>query len=110
MAMFWWHGLLGPRRVHRMLRSMGRGCMGTSGACRWSWLERRTWLAGTRCVESGKWNAWVERSADGGKTWTKFGPITVPESADVPDAGAKAAGEQVDMVGAGRKGCIRSCI
>lgn len=42
-------------------------------------------------VENGTWSAWVERSADGGKTWTKFGPITLPESADVPDAGAKAA-------------------
>src|SRR6185312_3905802 len=46
-------------------------------------------------VENGKWNAWMERSGDGGKTWTKFGPITVPESADVPDAGAIAANAEV---------------
>jgi len=45
-------------------------------------------------VENGKWNAWVERSADGGKTFTKFGPITVPDAADVPDAGAIAASAQ----------------
>jgi len=46
-------------------------------------------------VESGSWAAWVERSTDNGKTWTKFGPITLPESADIPDAGAKAASEEV---------------
>lgn len=46
-------------------------------------------LAGTS-VESGydgntpasaayrSWSAWVERSPDGGRTWTKHGPITVP--------------------------------
>ena len=47
-------------------------------------------------VENGKWNAWVERSADNGLTWTKFGPITLPEAADIPDAGAIAASKQVD--------------
>jgi predicted neuraminidase len=50
-------------------------------------------------VENGKWNAWVERSADGGKTFTKFGPITVPDAADVPDAGAIAASTQVQGEG-----------
>jgi len=48
-------------------------------------------------VESGAWAAWVERSADNGKTWTKFGPITLPESADIPDAGAKAASAEVQQ-------------
>jgi len=47
-------------------------------------------------VENGKWNAWVERSTDNGATWTKFGPITLPEAADIPDAGAIAASKQVD--------------
>lgn len=42
-------------------------------------------------VEHGKWDAWIERSADGGKSWTKAGPITVPESEDVPDAAFLAA-------------------
>jgi predicted neuraminidase len=36
-------------------------------------------------VEHGKWDAWVERSTDGGKTWTKAGPITISEAEDVPD-------------------------
>jgi len=45
-------------------------------------------------VESGKWNAWIERSTDGGKTWTKFGPITIPESADVANAAAIAASRE----------------
>lgn len=47
-------------------------------------------------VENGKWNAWVERSSDNGATWSKFGPITLPEAADIPDAGALAAAAQVD--------------
>jgi predicted neuraminidase len=36
-------------------------------------------------VENGKWNVWIERSADSGAHWTKSGPITVPDSADIPD-------------------------
>jgi len=36
-------------------------------------------------VEHGKWDVWIERSADGGKNWTKAGPITVAEKDDVPD-------------------------
>ncbi len=47
-------------------------------------------------VENGKWAAWVERSADNGATWTKFGPITLPDAADIPDDGAIAASAQVD--------------
>lgn len=42
-------------------------------------------------VESGKWAAWIERSIDNGRTWTKFGPITVPDTIDVPYASAQAA-------------------
>ncbi len=51
-------------------------------------------------VENGKWAAWVERSADNGKTWTKFGPITLPDAADIPDAGAIAASTEVDKAAA----------
>jgi predicted neuraminidase len=35
--------------------------------------------------ESKGWNAFVERSVDNGRTWTKFGPITIPEQSDVPE-------------------------
>lgn len=45
-------------------------------------------------VENGKWNAWIERSTDNGKTWTKLGPITVPDSLDIPNAAAIAAGQE----------------
>lgn len=45
-------------------------------------------------VENGKWTAWVERSVDQGKTWTHFGPITVPDALDVPDAGEIAASKE----------------
>jgi predicted neuraminidase len=42
-------------------------------------------------VESQNWSVWIERSTDNGATWTKLGPITVPESLDVPDRDALAA-------------------
>jgi predicted neuraminidase len=51
-------------------------------------------IVGGSSVENGKWTAWIERSTDDGKTWTKFGPITVPDNLDVPDAAALAAGAQ----------------
>ena len=42
-------------------------------------------------VEQGKWDTWIERSTDNGKTWTKAGPITVSDQDDVPDAAFLAA-------------------
>jgi len=42
-------------------------------------------------VEAANWSVWIERSTDNGATWTKFGPITVPESIDQPDRAALAA-------------------
>jgi predicted neuraminidase len=70
-------GILGPIRAKPLILDDGTIVSGSS-------------------VENGKWNAWIERSTDNGKTWTKFGPITVPESLDIPDAGAIAASQQVD--------------
>jgi predicted neuraminidase len=35
-------------------------------------------LAGTSVESYRAWCAWVERSADDGKTWRRFGPIAVP--------------------------------
>lgn len=89
------------------------------GARRWSDDEGRTWskiedlpegilgpikdkplvlpdgtIVSGSSVENGKWNAWIERSTDNGKTWTKFGPITVPAGEDVPGAAAIAAAEE----------------
>lgn len=55
-------------------------------------------------VENGEWAAWVERSADNGKTWTKFGPITLPDAEDVADEGALKASAQVDSAGEGNEG------
>jgi predicted neuraminidase len=91
-----------------------------AGARKWSGDEGKTWSVEERLpegilgpikdkplvladgavvsgssVENGKWNAWVERSVDGGKTFTKFGPITIPDALDVPDAGAQAASAEV---------------
>ncbi len=91
------------------------------GARKWSEDEGRTWSAeedlpdgilgpikdkplvlgngvivSGSSVESGKWNVWIERSTDDGRTWTKTGPITIPDSIDIPDAGAVAASAEVD--------------
>jgi predicted neuraminidase len=45
-------------------------------------------VSGTSVESYGSWAAWVERSADSGKTWTKFGPITVPDRAPARTPGA----------------------
>ena len=90
------------------------------GARKWSTDEGRTWspeehlpdgilgpikdkplvlksgvIVSGSSVENGKWAAWIERSADQGKTWTKFGPITIPDAEDVPNEAAKAAAAEV---------------
>ncbi len=89
------------------------------GARKWSGDEGRTWssvedlpdgvlgpikdkplvlpdgtIVSGSSVENGKWNAWIERSADNGRTWTKFGPIAVPASEDIPGAAALAAARE----------------
>lgn len=81
-----------------------------AGARKWSNDEGRTWSAEERLPEGilgpikdkplvlqdgvfvsgssrehGKWDAWVERSIDDGNSWTKFGPIAVPDDLDAPD-------------------------
>lgn len=41
-------------------------------------LDNGTIVSGTSVESYGSWAVWVERSTDRGRTWTKFGPITVP--------------------------------
>jgi predicted neuraminidase len=65
-------GVLGPIRAKPLVLADGTIVSGSS-------------------VENGKWTVWIERSPDGGKSWTRFGPIAVPEALDIPDAGAIAA-------------------
>ena len=45
-------------------------------------LEDGVILAPTSVESYRNWACWVERSADGGKSWTKHGPIFHPEHAD----------------------------
>jgi predicted neuraminidase len=56
-------GILGPIKDKPLILSDGTIVSGSS-------------------VEHGSWTAWIERSSDGGKTWSKFGPITLPASVD----------------------------
>jgi predicted neuraminidase len=91
------------------------------GARRWSSDEGRTWspeerlpvgvlgpirakplvlgdgvvVSGSSVEKDGHWTVWVERSADGGQTFTRFGPIALAEALDIPDAGAIAAGKEI---------------
>jgi len=44
-------------------------------------LNDGTLVSGTSVESYRSWSVWIERSTDNGKTFTKFGPITVPESA-----------------------------
>lgn len=64
-------GLLGPIRVKPIILSNGDMLAGTS-------VE-----GGYRRDTPGEapyrsWTSWVERSSDGGKTWTRHGPIAIP--------------------------------
>jgi predicted neuraminidase len=40
-------------------------------------LPDGTIISGTSVESYSSWAAWIDRSSDNGKTWTKFGPITV---------------------------------
>ncbi len=57
-------------------------------------------------VENGKWTAWIERSTDDGSTWTSFGPITVPDSLDIPNAAALAAAAAAAASAPGARGSV----
>jgi predicted neuraminidase len=98
----------------------GRSPSTWMGARRWSRDEGRTWsvterlpegvlgpirakplvlpdgtvVSGSSVEKDVHWTVWVERSVDGGETFTKFGPIALAEALDVPDAGAIAAGKE----------------
>jgi predicted neuraminidase len=41
-------------------------------------MKDGTIVSGTSVESYRSWSCWIERSKDGGKTWSKFGPITVP--------------------------------
>lgn len=74
-------GVLGPIKDKPLVLSDGAIVSGSS-------------VEANSASENLKWTAWIERSVDNGKSWTKAGPITVPVSADVPDAGALAAARE----------------
>ena len=56
-------------------------------------LSNGTIISGSS-VEHGSWDVWIERSSDGGKSWTKAGPITLNETEDQPDAEFLAANQR----------------
>ncbi|HXA56128.1 MAG TPA: sialidase family protein [Candidatus Acidoferrum sp.] len=62
-------GLLGPIRAKPLVMPDG------------------TIVAGSSIEAYHAWAAWIERSADNGKTWSKIGPLVPPRPADAdPDA------------------------
>jgi predicted neuraminidase len=54
-------------------------------------LRDGTIISGSSTEGQGGWRAWIERSTDGGKTWSRIGPITIPPELDIPNAEALAA-------------------
>lgn len=42
-------------------------------------LDDGTIVSGTSVESYRSWSCWVERSGDGGTSWMRYGPITVPE-------------------------------
>lgn len=59
-------------------------------------LDDGTIISGSSVESYGSWAAWVERSTDGGATWTRTGPITLPELRTVHPV---KEGESVSGVG-----------
>ena len=73
-------GLIGPVRAKPLVLADGAIVSGSS-------------------VESYRsWAAWIERSTDGGKTWSKIGPITVPRTVARRDP---RGGAPLEVPGAG---------
>lgn len=62
-------GLLGPIRAKPLV------------------LEDGTIVAGSSVESYRTWAVWIERSTDQGKSWTEFGPISVPGPAHGSDKG-----------------------
>jgi predicted neuraminidase len=54
-------------------------------------LADGTIVSGSSTEGQGGWRAWIERSTDQGKSWTRIGPITIPDELDIPSAEAIAA-------------------
>jgi predicted neuraminidase len=54
-------------------------------------LPDGTILSGSSTEAYHSWAAWIERSTDNGKTWTRTGPIVPPVGAAIPDAGDETA-------------------
>ena len=57
-------------------------------------MDDGTIVSGTSVEAYRSWSVWIERSTDGGETWAKSGPITVPRrfvhkggADDAPGAG-----------------------
>lgn len=46
-------------------------------------LDDGTIVSGSSVETLQTWNVWIERSTDDGNTWSKFGPITVPQQASL---------------------------
>jgi len=52
-------------------------------------LDDGTIVSGTSAESYHSWASWIERSSDHGKTWTKHGPITVPQPSRRDTAGTR---------------------
>jgi predicted neuraminidase len=49
-------------------------------------LESGLIVSGTSVESYSSWAAWIERSADNGLTWTKVGPVTLPQLRAAPQS------------------------
>lgn len=55
-------------------------------------MEDGTIVSGTSVESYRSWAAWIERSTDGGNTFTRIGPITVPDVSGGSDDGKSTHG------------------
>jgi predicted neuraminidase len=52
-------------------------------------LEDGTIVSGSSTEAYQSWAVWIERSADGGKTWTRIGPMVPPATRSTNDRGSE---------------------
>jgi len=55
-------------------------------------MEDGTIVSGTSVESYRSWAAWIERSTDGGRTFARIGPITLPDASGEPDDGKSTRG------------------
>jgi predicted neuraminidase len=67
-------------------------------------------VSGTSVESYGSWAAWIERSTDNGKTWTRHGPITVPSGGIIQPSVIQVSGRHLRFYARSTNAIGRICV